>query len=120
MFTFLPQTKGSLIAVNVSGKLTHEDYVEHIIPKIDAVLEKHKKMSLYFELEDFHGWEWQAALDDFKTGVKHRRDIDKVAVVGEKAWHEWVSKIFTLVVTGEIQYFEKPDQAKALKWVQGK
>jgi len=39
---------------------------------------------LLIGLDIFSGWNIEAAKDDFKFGMKHWDDLDRIAIVGEK------------------------------------
>jgi len=74
-----------LLEVEVSGKLSAEDY-EHFEPAVDKMIEAAGKIKILFVMHDFHGWELGAVWEDIKFATKHCRDIEKIAMVGEKTW----------------------------------
>ena len=106
-----------VLSIRLSGKLTHEDYKNHLIPKLESVIEQHKKVCLLVETDDFHGWEWRAAFDDFETGIKHRKEFDRIAIVGDKKWQENLCKLFSLMMVAEVQYFQNNELDTAKQWV---
>ena len=67
------------------GKLTHADY-EVITPMVDSAVEgvKHPKIKALVDIRGLEGWESRAAWDDFKLGVKHGREFEKIAIVGNQ------------------------------------
>ncbi|MDR9499790.1 MAG: STAS/SEC14 domain-containing protein [Hydrogenovibrio sp.] len=99
------------------GKLTHEDY-EMIMPMIESALEgvKDAKMNVLADLTEMEGWELRAAWDDFRLGMKHRQQFEKVAILGNKKWQEYSAKVGKWFVSGEVEYFE--DEPAALAWLQ--
>jgi hypothetical protein len=99
------------------GKLTHEDY-DMITPMIESALEgvKDAKMSVLADLTEAEGWALRAAWDDFRLGMKHRREFERVAILGNKKWQEYSAKVGKWFVSGEVEYFE--DEAAALAWLQ--
>ena len=110
----------TIVAFKVTGKLHHEDYVNTVIPAIDAALKLSDKISFFLSVEDFDGWDWQAAYDDFKLGVKHRHDFKRAAIVGNKKWEEWLCKVIGIFVEGETKYFDIADAEAARAWIQEK
>ncbi len=44
------------------------------------------KIRILFEMQDFHGWKSGALWRDVQFDVKHFKDIERVAILGEKAW----------------------------------
>ncbi len=105
------------LSLKAIGKLTHEDY-KTITPMIDSALEgvKDPKVKTFFDGTELEGWELRAAWDDFKLGLKHGGEFDKIAILGNKKWQEYTSKIGSWFVSGEVQYFE--DETEALAWLQ--
>lgn len=105
------------LSLKAVGKLTHKDY-EKINPMIDSALEgvKDPKVKAYIDGSELEGWELRAAWDDFKLGLKHGNEFDKIAIFGNKKWQEYAAKIGSWFVSGEIKYFEDADAA--LNWLQ--
>jgi len=96
------------------GKLTHEDY-EVITPMIDSALEgvKQPKIKALVDITEMDGWELRAGWDDFKLGLKHGREFEKIALYGNRGWQEKAAKIGSWFISGEAKYFESLDEALA-------
>ena len=107
---------GKLLEVRVSGKLVHEDYL-HFVPEFDRLAEQHGKIRLLFEMVDFHGWEAAAMWDDFKFGMKHYSDIERLAMVGDKKWEQWMSVFGRPFTNAQIRYFDREEIDEARTWV---
>ena len=99
------------------GKLTHSDY-NFIIPMAEAALPNidDSVVRALVDVREFEGWEPRALLDELKFDFKHRRDFDRIAVVGHKRWEEWMTNLFGWFMSGDLQYFE--DRHAALDWLQ--
>ena len=108
--------EGKVLEVRVTGKLMHEDY-EHFVPEFERLVKQHGKIRLLFEMIDFHGWEAQAAWDDLKLGVKHFSDIERIAMVGENRWQEWMARFCVPFTTAKIRYFESYAIDDARNWL---
>ena len=104
------------VSLKASGKLTHEDY-ETITPMIDSALStvKEPKVKLLIDGTELEGWELRAAWDDFKLGLKHGNEFEKVAIYGDKKWQEITAKVGAWFISGEVKYFESEDEA--LAWI---
>ena len=102
--------------LKIIGKLTHEDY-ELITPMLDSAVQgiKQPKINALINALEFEGWELRAAWDDFKLGVKHGREFQKIAIVGNKKWQEYSAKIGSWFISGEAKYFE--DLISAQDWL---
>ena|SRR5713101_7361315 len=112
----ISSSDGELLAVEVSGKLTQQDY-DQLIPSWKAVIARHGKMRLLFVMRDFRGWELQAAWDDFRFALAHDAQVERVAMVGEKKWQEWMTKIASWFVGTDVRYFDVSQRAEAEQWV---
>jgi hypothetical protein len=96
------------------GKLTHDDY-QTITPMIESALlgVKQPKIKAIFDASQLDGWELRAAWDDFKLGLKHGSEFEKIAIYGNKRWQEMSAKIGSWFISGEVKYFEDYDEALA-------
>ena len=105
------------LSLKAAGKLLHEDY-EKINPMIDAALEgvDAPKIKAYIDGSELEGWELRAAWDDFKLGLKHGKEFEKIAIFGNKKWQEYTAKVGSWFISGEIKYFDS--EVEALTWLQ--
>jgi len=105
------------LSLTAVGRLTHADY-ETITPIIDSALDgvQEPKVKVLVDGTEMEGWEPRAAWDDFKLGLKHGSEFQKVAIYGNKHWQEITAKIGSWFVSGEVRYFESCNDA--LDWLQ--
>jgi hypothetical protein len=106
-----------VLEVTASGKLTDEDYQQYFIPELERLTKQHGKFRLLFEMTEFHGWEPKAAWDDFKLNLKHRHDIERVAMVGEKKWQHWLTEFAKPFTGAKVRYFDHTEALQARAWV---
>ncbi len=107
-----------VVTVKASGKLSKQDY-EVFVPAVEKLIEAHGKISVLFEMHDFHGWELGALWEDTKFDLKHFRDIDRLALVGESKWEELMSKFCRPFTSAKIRYFPREQADEARQWVHG-
>jgi hypothetical protein len=115
MHEIIPK-EGSVVRVNVRGKLTQEDY-DQLIPAWEKAIAQHGSMRLLLVLENFHGWEPGAAWDDFRFGVTHADRVERIAVVGEKDWQKWMMKLGSLFRSIDLKYFDAAQLTQAEHWI---
>ncbi len=98
------------------GKLTHEDY-EKMTPMLDAALAKvtEPRVRVLIDATELEGWEPRAAWDDFKLGLKHGNQFEKIAIVGNKKWEKFLAKMANWFVAGEVRFFENLEDA--MEWL---
>ena len=113
---FREESDGMLLVVMVSGKLSKADY-EKFVPETERLIKLFGKIRVLFEMSDFHGWEMGAIWEDIKFDVKHFQDIERLAIVGDKAWERAMAVFCKPFTTATIQYFECDQYSAALNWI---
>lgn len=117
MFQFIPVFEGNTIAVRASGKLSHDDY-QQFLPKLEEQIKEFGKISILFEFEDFDGWDLDAAKDDYDFGMQHLDNFERIAMVGNKAWEQWMALIAKpFLPSGEVRYFNHENLQAAWDWL---
>lgn len=116
MIEQLPQSAGNTLAFRISGKLHDDDY-KHFVPIVDAAVAAHGKVRLLAQFHDFHGWDLHALWDDTKFATKHCSDVERVAIVGDKKWEEWMAKVCAPFTRAKIQYFDVSESEAAWQWL---
>ena len=111
------EADGKILEVQVSGKLKKEDY-ERMAPEVERLIEQHGKLRILFDMDDFHGWNVGALWEDIKFDVKHFRDIERLAMVGEKKWQKGMSVFCKPFTTAQIRYFDQNQQDVAKAWLE--
>lgn len=106
----------NIVEVRVSGKLEKRDY-ERFVPELEQLIKDQGKLRVLILMEDFHGWTASALWEDFKFDLKHFRDVERVAMVGDKKWEKGMSVFCKPFTTAKIRYFDLADQAEAHAWL---
>lgn len=120
MLEFIPVFDDNTLAVRASGKLTHEDYQE-FLPKLEQQIQELDKLCLLIEFDNFSGWDLTAAKDDFIFGMKHLGDFERIALVGDKAWENWMALMAKpFMPSGTIRYFDRENLQNAWDWLREK
>ncbi len=109
---------GKAMRFKAGGKLTHEDY-QALIPQLEKAIATHGKISILVELVGLSGIEPRAILDEFAFDIRHFRDFDRLAVVGDQDWEDWMTRLTDRLTPGEMRYFKTGDAAAAWTWVKG-
>jgi hypothetical protein len=108
---------GKLLVIRLSGKLVAEDYAR-FTPVVEDAVKRFGKIRIALVMKDFHGWSAAALWEDTKFDVKHFRDIERLAMVGEKAWEKGRAAFCKPFTTATIRYFDLADEGAAMAWVQ--
>jgi hypothetical protein len=107
---------GKLLHVKATGKLTKETY-ETFVPAVDEQIKQHGKLRVLFEMHDFHGWTVGALWEDMKFDLKHWKDIERLALVGETKWEKGMAVFCRPFTSAKIKYFDHGQLEEAKRWV---
>jgi hypothetical protein len=111
------QAGGKVLEVRVSDKLVKADY-EQFVPEVERLIQQHGRIRVLFDMRDFHGWTMGALWEDMKFDLKHFKDIERLAVIGEKKWQEWMTTFCRPFTTAEIRYFDHSEVDQARSWLE--
>lgn len=117
MIEKLDCSSNKVIGFKLSGKLHDEDY-KHFVPEVDKAIAKDGKIRMLAWFHDFHGWDMHALWDDTKFATTHCTKIEKIALVGEKTWEEWMAKVCKPFTMAEIKYFDAANIDDAWAWLE--
>src|SRR5215831_2805635 len=92
MIEILSGLPAHTVGVKLSGKLHDEDY-KKFVPLIDAELARDGKVRLLAQFHDFHGWDMEALWDDIKFATTYCTKVERIALVGDKAWEKWMAQV---------------------------
>ena len=107
---------GRILIVEVSGKLTKQDY-EQFVPEVERLMTEHGKISVLFDMKDFHGWKARAIWEDIKFDARHHADLERLAIVGDKRWQKWMATVCKPFTSAKVRYFERGESDEALAWL---
>ncbi|RKX47417.1 MAG: STAS/SEC14 domain-containing protein [Verrucomicrobia bacterium] len=116
MIEILEESSGATVGFSLSGKLHDEDY-KSFVPQMEDVIAREGKVRLLAHFHDFHGWDLHAAWDDMAFGAKHYADIEKVALVGDRKWEEWMAKVCNPFTRATVKYFDAGEIGLAWDWL---
>jgi hypothetical protein len=105
-----------ILFVRASGKLSKEDYY-HFLPEVERLLNEDGKIRLLFEMQDFHGWKAGGLWEDIRFDLKHFADIERLAMVGDRKWEQWMATFCKPFISAEIRYFDEERRDEARRWI---
>ncbi len=119
MIEIMRESDGDVLGLRATGKLTASDYHDVLAPAVRTLLDRFDRLKVLFLLDEpFGGWSLHAAWVNTVFDVKHRRDFEKVAVVGAPRWEQWcVNVAAALVMSGELRTFDRERLDAAWQWV---
>jgi hypothetical protein len=116
MIEMLTNLPAHTVGFKLSGTLHDEDY-KTFVPLVDAEIAKDGKVNVLAQFHDFHGWDAKALWDDIGFSTTHCTKINRIALVGETKWQEWMAKVCKPFTMAKIQYFDVAKFDDAVKWL---
>lgn len=117
MIEAISSPSDKILAFKLSGKLHDEDY-KTFVPAVDAAIANDGKVRILAQFHDFHGWDAKALWDDIKFSTTHCTKIEKIALVGEKKWEQWMAMVCKPFTMAKIKYFDASQLDDARAWLQ--
>jgi hypothetical protein len=107
-----------VVAVAGKGQVTKKDYDEVLVPAVESAFKKQQKIRFYYELgPEFSGIDAGAAWQDFKEGVRHFFQWERMALVTDVDWIRRTINGFGVFMPGELRVFPYAERAAARAWV---
>ncbi len=123
MLQILAFTHKNIIATRANGLLYFNDY-EKIHPLIHNIIRTGKKVRWYFEMEDYPGLKLPGLQEKSDIGFNHNGlnfthagDIEKIAIVGNKACESWMRSLMTPFANASLMYFELEYRNRGMEWI---
>ena len=110
------EVHGRLMEIDLHGKLTREDY-EKFVPETERLIAEFGTIRMLVTMHDFHGWDAGALWEDVKWNARHINEIERLAVVGEKTWHKWMTGFCRPFTTAKVRYFTHDQLDAARAWL---
>jgi hypothetical protein len=110
------EADGRILTVSATGTLNREDY-ERFVPEFERLIKQHGKIRVLFVMSDFRGWDAGALWEDLKFDFRHFNDIERLAMVGDKAWEQGMSLFCKPFTTAKVRYFDEAQIDEARQWL---
>lgn len=117
MFKFIEGLPQDVLAIEATGKVTHKDYHDELIPRAEGMMTRGPIKMLYVIGNDFTGFELEALWDDGAFGLSHWHDFSHIAVVTDHAWMRAMVSMFKPFFHGNVRLFGLADLPVAKDWI---
>ncbi|MDX2470551.1 MAG: STAS/SEC14 domain-containing protein [SAR324 cluster bacterium] len=118
MFKKLEESSDKVLGFHISGKISTAE-IDEIILDLETAIKKQGSIRLLVHMKDWAGMEAMAAFDDFHFLVHHIKNIEVLAVIGDKYWEKLILGIGALFVSTRSKYFEEDEITFAWSWIEG-
>ena len=111
----ITKDEAGLPTIRVSGRLEKKDY-DVAIPELEKMLNEGTTRAL-LELDDFKGFTPSALVEELKFDIRHRKDFDRIAVIGSSTLEELGVRLIRPFFSGQVRIFEKNQRSQADAWL---
>jgi len=119
MIDVIPISSERVFGFRLRGRLSIDEYHD-FLPILSELIRDQDRISLFVELEDFRGWDWESAREDYRFGLANQEHFERVAIVGEKNWQRWMTALANPFVSSEVRYFDQSQKQQAWDWLEAK
>ena len=117
MITKMSESKGNILGLKIIGDITKEDF-KILEPEVQALVDKEGSIFLLLDMTQFKWEDIDAWGADFNFSRTYRNKIDKIAIVGNKTWEKWLTKLVEpFYHSTEAKFFNPIDIEDAWKWL---
>jgi hypothetical protein len=116
MIQQLPGSSGNALGFKMIGTIEQDDY-DVLVPAMEAAADEFGTVRLLCDLTEFH-WEKASAWDDdMRFGREFRDKIEKMAIIGDRKWEEWLVKLAEPFYAKDAKYFDADESSAAWEWL---
>ncbi|MDE2357214.1 MAG: STAS/SEC14 domain-containing protein [Alphaproteobacteria bacterium] len=117
MYSFLDDMPPGVLGLVADGKVTHADYHDRLIPKVEAMTKAGPIKVLAVIHNDLPDYTLGAIWDDQMFGFKHWWDVTHMAVVTDHAWMRVALGLFSPFSPAKIRIFGLGELEAAKAWI---
>jgi hypothetical protein len=104
------------IVIAAIGTLVRDDY-RGFVAEFERLVRERGKLRILFDARELKGWDRGALWEEVKFDAQHLSEIERLAMVGSKTWHQAVEAFFKPFVTPKMRYFDQSEMAQAREWL---
>src|SRR5690242_10396092 len=115
MLTIVP-SPAAFIRIRASGRLGARDYDRFEHEFADELKRRNvPALLLLLDIRGFRGWTPGGLYRDLRWDLRNRRTFSKIAVIGDRSWHRWITAAGKPLFRAPMRYFSS--EAEAENWL---
>ncbi len=107
-----------VMGVKISGTITKSDY-DQFTPQVQALVKASGSIRMLMDMTGLKGEKSEAWKSDWNFGKDFQDKIEKLAIVGDKAWESVLTKGFGSKYAQQAKYFDADSISSAWDWLRG-
>jgi hypothetical protein len=105
-----------VMGVKISGTIAKSDY-DQFTPKVEALVKASGRIRMLMDITEIKGEKSEAWKSDWDFGKEFQDKIEKLAIVGDKAWESVLTKSFGSKYAQQAKYFDADSISSAWEWL---
>jgi hypothetical protein len=119
MFTPMTDVPDGVIGFEVTDKVHADDYREVLLPALDEAAKAGKPIRCVIVFAKWDGMSLGGAWEDLRSGMKHLREWERIALVTDIDWMTNAVHLFGWLTPGEVKVFRLAERGAAVAWAAG-
>ncbi|WP_018924837.1 STAS/SEC14 domain-containing protein [Salsuginibacillus kocurii] len=116
MIERLDESTGSILAYQVVGQLTEEDY-QQLTDDVQNIVQEEGEVRLLMHLPELPTTELRTIDDRLRFAREHVGNIHKVALIGDQRLVDWGASIYDSTLGIDVKHFTDEQQNEAWEWL---
>ncbi|MCP3967713.1 MAG: STAS/SEC14 domain-containing protein [Lentisphaerae bacterium] len=116
MLKFKKSKSPSVIFCKASGKISEEDF-NHGKEHIEKKIAKYKIIRVLIDVQEVDFPDLNFFKEDLKFIIEHHSDIEKFAVIGDKAWERIWFTVMTTLFFLKAKFYHPHERKAAEEWI---
>ncbi len=112
----LEASDDAVLSLRATDYLTKKD-IDGFFHAAEEKIRKYGKARVLLQLQDFRGWATRASDDASDSRQAQRDNIERLAIVGDTGWEEWLARIYKPLLSAQIKDFPQSDLEVARRWI---
>ncbi len=106
----------AVLSLRATEYLTEED-LDRFFDAAEEKQRKYGKARVLLQLQEFRGWAPGASGDTSDSRQTQRDNIERLAIVGDTGWEEWLARIYKLLLSAKVEHFPGSELEVASQWI---
>ncbi len=115
MFEIIDDTENGIVRVACVGAIQPTDY-EVSGPTFEKIIKTRQPLRMLLDWTRFSGWSQESESQAFWYRIRHRGDMERVAIVGERKWRSAATELDT-IVDAEVRLYDTRSEDEAVRWL---
>ncbi len=115
MFEILDDTENGIVRIACVGEIQATDY-DVSGPALEKIIKTRQPLRLLLDWTRFSGWSEESESRAFWFRIRHRGDMERVAIVGERKWRSAATELDT-IVDAEVRLYDTRSEDEAVQWL---